>query len=280
VVHCFHYKHRGCEVVPSALVSVIIPVYNAQKALAACLDSVLSQSYRDLQIILVNDGSKDSSLAICSQYAMRDERILVIDQANAGPGAARNAALKTAGGTYLQFLDSDDTLPADATATLVEAMTGEDLVIGHFTIGAEGKSSRRGLVKTDYRLDKPSFMQEHIKWPGSYFYSALWNKLYLRRIVEEHGIRFDERMVWGEDSLFNMQYYLYVKRVHCIPRVVYQYHRAPGGLSWRSTFNLHKGITIKWKIFQALRALYRQEGLLKTYGFRVNIYLLNITLKD
>lgn len=262
------------------LVSVIIPVYNAQKALAACLDSVLSQSYRDLQIILVNDGSKDSSLAICRQYAMRDERIVVIDQVNAGPGAARNAALNAARGTYLQFLDSDDTLPANATATLVEAMTGEELVIGHFSIGAEGKSSRRGLIKTDCRLDKQGFMQEHIKWPGSYYFSALWNKLYMRQILEEHSMRFDERMVWGEDTLFNMQYYLHVKRVHCIPKVVYQYYRAPGGLSWWSAFNLHKGIIIKWKIFQALRALYRQEGLLRTYGFRVNIYLLNITLKD
>jgi glycosyltransferase involved in cell wall biosynthesis len=266
--------------VSSALVSVIIPVYNAQKALAACLDSVLSQSYRDLQIILVNDGSKDSSLAICRQYAMRDERIQVIDQTNGGPGAARNAALKAARGTYLQFLDSDDTVPADATAALVDGMPGEDLVIGHFTIGAEEKSSRRGLIKPDCRLDKLGFMQEHIKWPGSYYFSALWNKLYLRRIVEEHSIRFDERMVWGEDSLFNMQYYLHVKRVHCIPRVVYHYYRAPGGLSWRSTFNLHKGITIKRKIFQALRALYHQEGLLRKYGLRVNIYLLNITLKD
>lgn len=264
----------------SALVSVIIPVYNAQKALAACLDSVLGQSYHNLQIILVNDGSKDNSLAICRQYAMKDERFQVIDQANAGPGAARNAALGAAKGTYLQFLDSDDILPADATAALVEAMAGEDLVIGHFTIGAEGKSSRRGLVKADCRLDKQGFMHELIKWPGSYYFSALWNKLYLRRIVEEQGIRFNERMVWGEDSLFNMQYYLYIKHVHFIPMVVYHYHRAPGGLSWQSAFSLNKGIPIKRKIFLALRALYSREGLLKIYGFRINFYLVSITLKD
>jgi len=266
--------------VPSALVSVIIPVYNVQKVLATCLDSVLSQGYQDMQIILVNDGSKDNSLAVCRQYAKRDERILVLDQSNAGPGAARNAALREAKGTYLQFLDSDDALPANATATLVEAMTGQDLVIGHFTIGAKGKSSQRGLVKTDCRLDKPGFMQEHIKWPGSYYFSALWNKLYLRQIVDENSLRFDEGMVWGEDTLFNMQYYVYVKRIHCIPRIVYQYYRAPGGLSWWSAFNLHKGIAIKWKIFQALRKLYRHEGLLSTYRFRVNIYLLNVTLMD
>ena len=265
---------------PQALVSVIIPVYNAYKALPACLDSVIGQGYQDLQIILVNDGSKDESLAVCRQYASRDKRILVLDQRNSGPGAARNAALKTARGTYLQFLDSDDILPQGATAALVKAIDGQDLVIGHFTLCTKGAVSQRGLVKTDCRLDKPSFMKEHIKWPGSYYYSALWNKLYRRRIVEDHSIRFDENMVWGEDCLFNMQYYLHIRHIHFIPQSVYQYYRAPGGLSWWSIFNLHKGITIKLKIFQALRTLYRKEGLLKKYRLRVNIYPLNITMMD
>lgn len=265
---------------PQALVSVIIPVYNAQKVLPACLDSVMGQGYQELQIILVNDGSKDESLAICRKYAGRDKRIHVLDQRNSGPGAARNTALKAARGTYLQFLDSDDILPEGATAALVNAMDGQDLVIGHFTICTKKALSQRGLVRTDCRLDKPGFMKEHIRWPGSYYYSALWNKLYLRRIVEDHKIRFDENMVWGEDCLFNMQYYLYVQHVHFLPKSVYQYHRVPGGLSWWSTFNLHKGITIKFKIYQALRTLYRKEGLLKKYRLRVNIYPFNVTMLD
>ncbi|MHC1786215.1 MAG: glycosyltransferase family 2 protein [Christensenellales bacterium] len=264
-----------------ALVSVIIPVYNAQRCLGACLDSVLGQSYQHIEVILVNDGSKDDSLLLCRQYAAQDSRVRVVDQPNAGPGAARNAALKCATGEYLQFLDSDDLLPDGAILTLVEAMAGQDLVIGHFRICTPlGLFSDHGLVKTDRALDKAAFMQEHIKFPGSYYFSALWNKLYLRSIVETQDLRFDEGFIWGEDCLFNMRYYVFVKRAHFIPEVVYHYYRTAGGLSWGSFFNLHKGTTIKLKIYRALKALYRHEGLLERYRLRVWLYIFNVTLMD
>ncbi len=265
----------------SSLVSVIIPVYNAQKCLPACLDSILSQSYRQLEIILVNDGSKDDSLTLCHEYASRDSRVRVIDQKNAGPGAARNAALKVATGDYLQFLDSDDILPEGATQQLVDAMHGHDLVIAHFRICRPmGKCSDHGLVKTDQSLDRGGFIKEHIEFPGSYFFSALWNKLYDHRIVRDQQIRFDEGIIWGEDCLFNMAYYLYTQRIHFLPVVVYHYYRTAGGLSWGSVFNLHKGIAIKRKIYRALKALYRQEGLLQRHRFRIWLYIFNVTLMD
>lgn len=265
----------------SPLVSVIIPVYNAGKCLPACLESVLSQSYRHIEVILVNDGSRDNSLEVCESYRSRDPRVRVIDQRNAGPGAARNAALAVAQGEYLQFLDSDDILPEGATEGLVGAMEGQDLVIAHFRICPKvGGHSDHGLVKTNQSVDKPGFMREHIKFPGSYYFSALWNKLYLRSIVVEQGIRFDEGIIWGEDCLFNLTYYLHIRRARFLPQVVYHYYRTTGGLSWGSVFNLDKGIAIKLKIYRALKALYRKEGLLERHRFRVWLYIFNVTLMD
>lgn len=262
------------------LVSLIVPVYNAEESLPACLDSVLLQSYQDIQLILINDGSKDNSLKILKQYADRDPRIILIDQPNAGPGAARNAGLRAATGAYLQFIDSDDTLPPGAIQALVTAMEGQDLVIGHFELNIGDKWSDRGLIKEECAMERREFLDRLIKWPGSYYYSSLCNKMYARAIVEQAGLRFDESFIWGEDCLFNMRYYRSVQRVRCIPDVVYRYHRRVGGLSWGSLFQLHKGTRIKFLIYRALRSLYQMDGLYRRYYWRVQIYIFNITLVD
>ena len=96
------------------LISVIIPVYNVQDYLARCLDSILAQTYQNLEIILVNDGSKDNSGAICDEYAARDDRVQVIHKENGGLSTARNAGLDLAAGEYLSFIDSDDWIASDA----------------------------------------------------------------------------------------------------------------------------------------------------------------------
>ena len=106
-------------------VSIIVPVYNAAKYLPECLESILRQTFTDIEVLLVNDGSKDNSLAICNKYAAKDARIRVIDIPNGGVSNARNTGLSYATGTYIQFADSDDILCADMTQTLVCEMECE-----------------------------------------------------------------------------------------------------------------------------------------------------------
>ena len=103
-------------------VSVVIPVYNVEKYLPECLDSVIDQTYKNLQIIIVDDGSTDSSGKICDEYAEKDNRIIVVHQKNAGAGAAKNTALKIADGKYLAFVDSDDFLELDAFEHMVSIL--------------------------------------------------------------------------------------------------------------------------------------------------------------
>ena len=130
----------------SPTVSIIIPVYNAEKTIGRCIDSILNQEYADFELLLVDDGSTDGSGGICDAYADRDGRIQVFHQAHAGVSASRNLALDRARGDYLQFLDSDDWITTDATSSLVRAMEGGpcDMVVsGWWGIG----SPRRGTLR-------------------------------------------------------------------------------------------------------------------------------------
>lgn len=264
------------------LVSVIIPVYNAQKYVDGCLDNLLGQSYENMEVILVNDGSRDNSLTVCTQRAKVDSRLVVIDQQNGGPGAARNAGLKVAKGEYILFCDSDDAVLPGALEKLVNGMADDqDVVIGLFELCTDGKNtSVRGLIKEDIHLDRQEFLERLSRWPGAYYYSALWNKLYRHQIIRDHQISFRSDMIWGEDCLFNMQYDCYVHKAYCLNEAVYRYNRKISGLSWNSLFQLHKGIRIKRAIYRALKKIYTQEGQYRAYYWRIQRYILNVTLMD
>ena len=116
------------------LVSIIVPVYNAQKGLSRCLESICGQTYQELEIIVLNDGSTDDSLAICEQFRAKDPRIVVVDKENEGVSCTRNAGLVLAHGDYIQFADSDDALDPDYTQNLVQAALqhSADLVIAPY----------------------------------------------------------------------------------------------------------------------------------------------------
>ena len=129
-------------------VSIIIPVYNAENFLARCVDSVLGQEYTDFELLLIDDGSKDKSGAMCDAYAASDSRVRVFHKENAGVSAARNQALSEARGTYIQFLDSDDWMTPDSTKLLVRAAEENDcdLVIADFYRVGRERVSRKGDI--------------------------------------------------------------------------------------------------------------------------------------
>jgi len=128
------------------LVSIIVPVYNAQKGLSRCLESICSQTYQELEIIVLNDGSTDDSLAICEQFRAKDPRIMVVDKENEGVSRTRNAGLTLAQGDYIQFADSDDALDPDYTQNLVQAALqhNADLVIAPYWMVIPSNSSKTG----------------------------------------------------------------------------------------------------------------------------------------
>lgn len=204
-------------------VSVIVPVYNAQKYLRKCLASILAQSYRDLQIILVDDGSTDQSLKICRAFAEKDRRVQVFTQENRGVSAARNLGLEHVSGKYLSFVDADDWLPRESVSRLVRALNEAD---AQFSVGSMYCVYPTGSFQEKLRpLTVKAGVEEQAPakafFSDMHYYAHVAKKMLLTEIVRENGICFPEGVKCGEDSCFMLDYLLRCDVVTAIPDVVY-----------------------------------------------------------
>lgn len=210
-------------------VSVIVPAYNAEKFIENCVQSILSQTYTDFELILVNDGSKDSTSAICHRLAEQDSRIRVIDQENGGSSSAKNTGLDAANGTYIEFVDADDTLDATYMEQLLRGTAEDeaDLCVGNVALVVLDKGELV-LSRPTPKLHEGMFtLKEYLSYYKEYMPHAVvgapWNKLFRRRIIEEHNLRFDETTKNNEDTWFNLAYLRHCKKVFVSASPFYHY---------------------------------------------------------
>ena len=201
-------------------ISVIIPVYNVEEYLEKCVDSLLKQTWQNFEIILVDDGSRDASPAICDALAAEDERVKVLHKENGGVSSARNAGLAVANGYYIAFVDSDDFVePAylERLAAPYDENQVELTVCGYY-FRDEVKAREQSLLD---RAGLQAALFACKEYP--YIEGYLWNKLYLNDIISEHQLCFDEKYRMSEDTLFNFQYFQYVKRAAVVTEALYHY---------------------------------------------------------
>ena len=199
-------------------VSVIVPVYNVEKYIRQCLDSLVGQTLKDIEIILVNDGSSDKCPEICDEYASKDNRIKVIHRENGGICVARNTGLDKACGRYIVFVDSDDYCYPDYCEILVKyaELYDADFVVGQKFNGRRVKQKEAtGAVELLTQHDCFSNILELETYPHS--------KLYARRIIQENKLRFDEDIFHAEDALFNITYLQFVQKAVYIYKQLYYY---------------------------------------------------------
>ena len=212
-----------------ALVSVIVPVYNVEKYFKRCLESVINQTYHNLEIILVDDGSRDSSGKLCDEYKKKDGRIKVIHKNNEGLGITRNRGLEKAAGKYVTFVDSDDYIPLDSISGMVQEIETYncDLVIGNYYYGKQIKPCTaearcyHGREVIDYVL--VHLLGNKPKSEDMISVSA-WGKLFRRDIIEKNQLRYpSERILIWEDIAFNLDYIPLCKSVYVshTPRYYY-----------------------------------------------------------
>lgn len=237
----------------SPTVSVVIPVYNQQEYIGACLDSLEQQTFADFEVLVVNDGSTDRSSAVIAEHAQRDTRIRLIDQANGGVSTARNAGLAQATGTWICFIDPDDSAEPEYLATLygeTRAHPHADAIMSAcVAFGSAGERRQRffpsGFVVADEAAKKPLYRQ---LMDGAYmqdagFVTAIgvpWGKLYRRALLTEHDLRFDPALPRMQDNLFNMEVF---RAAHELVYVDYAgYHYRVGGLGARTVANTAKGL--------------------------------------
>lgn len=196
-------------------ISIIVPVYNAQKTLDRCVRSLLDQSYPELEILLVNDGSKDGSLEICRNYARQDARIRVIDKPNGGVSSARNAGLDAATGDCIMFCDSDDFAYPEWCGTMQEHRTPGDLTVCEFTW--EEIEQKESALPGE-TLDRKQYMHK------SHLMCAPYNKIFDAAVIREKNLRFSRELSLGEDFVFCLQYLCSIPgNVRYVYRKLYYY---------------------------------------------------------
>lgn len=262
-------------------VSIIIPVYNAERYVGRCLDSILGQSFSDFEIIAINDGSIDNSLSVLENYSAKDTRIKVASKPNGGVSSARNQGLELTRGTWIQFIDADDELMPDALETLVSGINDDtDMVVADYV-----KVPDRDLPEIDSAtmqgyIDSKEFL---FRYPFNRYGGFLWNKLFRRSIIENHLLTFNEKILYNEDRLFLFEYMSKAPgKGKFINKPVYRYYQNEGGAMssikgpnyWKFETDLDAFIEMccimrEFKLWELTNALYRN-----TY----NSYLKNIRL--
>ena len=281
------------------LVSVIVPIYNAKDHIARCVESIRRQTYRNLQILLLNDGSQDVSLEVCRMFAQVDGRITLIDKENSGVSATRNLGMRAARGEYLQFVDADDTLQPYATELLVQRArdSGADMVIGHYNRveppreHGRARAPRRGedagpgfdprtRVQTfgflmEGPLTKAEFAYGLMQEPASFYYGVMWNKLYRAEIVRAHpDVVCSEELDYSEDFYFNLSFIRYAERFYALSTPIYNYVQNPQSLV--HNLNPMKVLTTRWELSAYYKDLYRQLGLYEENRIRLNKYFFGV----
>lgn len=248
------------------IVSIIVPVYNAAKPLGEnktvlhrCIDSILNQEYRDYELIVVDDGSKDESGKILDEYAAKDERINVIHKENSGVSNTRNLAIQNARGKYIQFLDADDWITTDATKSLVRTMeeSKADLVIADFYRVVRENTSHKGRIDSDKVLTRDEFADYMIQNPADYYYGVLWNKLYKKSIIDTYHLKMDASLSWSEDFIFNLEYLLHVKHVAPLQLPIYYYVKTEGSLVSQSRFDIRNIVDMKLSVIKYYDNFYK-----------------------
>lgn len=188
------------------LCSVIVPVYNTEQFLPACIESVLAQTQPNWELLLVDDGSPDSSGAVCDRYALQDGRIRVFHQPNQGVSAARNKGLSEARGQWLFFLDSDDKLSPVAleTALAAQALYPHDLLYWDFC-GLDG-TLQASFSTSHLPVESMSFDRLGTLWCVEYSIGIVWNKLFSTALVKKAGLLFPKSLEYMEDNVFVLDY--------------------------------------------------------------------------
>ncbi len=263
------------------LVSVIVPVYNAEKYICTLIDSVLAQSFTDFELLLIDDGSKDSSPQILDKYAVKDRRVRAIHKENGGAGSARNMGLDQACGTFIVFADSDDYMFPDNLQTMIDEIGDHDLLICNMQGGLRDginlcqRQSKKSWEITANSIDEMADVIPRI----GYRNYVVWNQMFRRSIIERHYIRFEN--INSEDELFSFTYFSRVSSLKRIDYEGYYYVDTPNSLG-----SSHKYIVeMDWigemeNIYESIERKYPLPmSFFHTVNHRIAIRLVSLCLK-
>ena len=230
------------------MISVIVPVYNGKETLVRCVQSLRNQTYEDLEIILVDDGSTDGSGALCSALSREDARIRVIRKENGGVSSARNRGIEAAKGEYVLFMDSDDYMEPVMAEKMLEGIGEDDIAICGFHHHYQGRDVLR-IPEVPGQSGEENFLSLY----GQGFLNMPWNKLYRRELMGS----FDESLSLGEDLLFNLDYLRRADGISVVKEALCHYIQDDTGVSLSSRKRTDR-LELAKRIWRETRAFYRE----------------------
>ena len=234
------------------MISVIVPVYNTVKYLDKCIQSILSQTYTDFELLLIDDGSTDSSGAICDRYAVQDSRVRVFHKENGGVSSARNIGLDNARGEWVAFVDSDDLFTNNALNIFKEHIDAELIITSH-SVNVDGKFSECIISdKKKYILekDKDDFICRNL---NTNIIKTIWAKFFKKDIISD--LRFDKNISCGEDFLFMLSYLLRLKQIFLVDYSSYIYTCPDIHFHIKYQSSIEKSIYALSKLFKTYKLL-------------------------
>lgn len=236
--------------------TVIIPIYNAEKHLEKCINSVLNQACGDFEVLLINDGSTDHSGKICERFAAKDQRIKIFRQRNLGVSAARNLGIENAAGKWITFIDADDYISANYFKVL-ESETDVDIILQGLTY-LEDSNVIKHIAYQAEKLVPEEFMLKYTVYP---YFSSSWSKFFKLDIIRKHTIKFDEQLTYGEDTLFNLNYLCFCRLITTSCFSGYCYRVSNSGLT-NSAYSFQHDLTF-YRAFMKLHSQYLHRSFFK-----------------
>lgn len=257
------------------MISIVMPIYNAERYLEKSLESIVNQTYKNIEIILINDGSTDNSMAIAQKYKDNDTRVTLLEIENSGPGVARNLGIEKSKGDYISFVDADDCLLDDSIEILLnQALDGDyDVVSGnHYRVAGETT-----VAKTNYqsgKLNRNGTKEEKKRYDifkTSSGFGYIWGKLYKKSFIMKNKIEFNrDRKVFLEDNLFNLKVLAFDPKYFLLNKEVYYYNIIDDSLS-----NTKEDITDRAiKLLRDYEKFLNEEGI---YQENIDLFILLAT---
>lgn len=258
-------------------VAIIVPVYNAEQYLKECLESIISQTYNNIEIILIDDGSTDNSGNICDEYAIKDKRIRVFHNENRGVSYSRNLGISKATSKYLLFVDSDDVVKKEYVYELIKPIKKEDydLVICN-KIDIYLPKNKQNEIFIDEKILSRNFIDDYYLLIE--LLKAPYVKLYKKEIIKRNNIEFPINVNSSEDQRFNFEYFKHVKKYFFVNKSLYVYfHRKNNSLSQvisiKNCNDIIKTLSIEKNFFDSFKIKYKEAILSNEIVLYLNLFI-------
>ena len=237
-------------------VSIIVPAYNAEKSIEQCINSIESQTYENMEIIIINDGSTDNTKKVCENLKNKYKNILVINQKNMGVSKSRNVGIDNATGDYIMFVDSDDFVDENIIESMLKNREN-DLVISNYKRYYNEKKIINNIQIEEKKYSIEEFLEDFWNLYNCYLINSPCFRLYKRNIINLNGIRFNPKYELGEDLIFNLEYLNYCKKIYVSSKCMYNYRYSDNSLTTKYRENY---LMIQFKLIKFIEELFKKNN--------------------